>query len=218
MQPYFYPYPGYYRLLAAADVLVLFDCVQFPRRGRVHRTAGVDRSGRSTWLTLPLAKAPRATAIKDMAFSADATAAFEERLARSTWLRPTLDWLPPAIAAHVNAPLLDVVDYLEAGLVGVAEYLGLPARIIRSSSLSVDPGLRGQDRVLAICEQLGAKAYVNAPGGRGLYNPSAFAARGIDLRFLPPYQGQPESMLQALAREDGVALRHRLGLNSGLVH
>jgi hypothetical protein len=38
MQPYFFPYAGYFRLLQAADHFVLLDCVQFPRRGRVHRT------------------------------------------------------------------------------------------------------------------------------------------------------------------------------------
>jgi hypothetical protein len=38
MQPYFLPYPGYFRLFAAADQVALFDCVQFPRRGWVHRS------------------------------------------------------------------------------------------------------------------------------------------------------------------------------------
>jgi hypothetical protein len=37
MQPYFVPYAGYFRLFAASDLFVIYDCVQFPRRGWVHR-------------------------------------------------------------------------------------------------------------------------------------------------------------------------------------
>ena len=38
MQPYLFPYAGYFRLLSQVDEFVIYDCVQFPRRGRVHRT------------------------------------------------------------------------------------------------------------------------------------------------------------------------------------
>jgi len=71
MQPYFYPYAGYFRLLAAAEIFVIFDDVQFPRRGRVHRCEVPRPVGGSNsaleWLTLPLARQPRDTLIKDLA-------------------------------------------------------------------------------------------------------------------------------------------------------
>ena len=35
MQPYFFPYAGYFRLFAHVDEFVIFDCVQFRRRGRM---------------------------------------------------------------------------------------------------------------------------------------------------------------------------------------
>ena len=55
MQPYFYPYMGYFQLLAAVDLFVVFDSVQFPRRGRVHRCEVPDGLSGARWLTLPLA-------------------------------------------------------------------------------------------------------------------------------------------------------------------
>jgi hypothetical protein len=58
VQPYWAPYAGYFRLFAAADVVVMFDCVQFPRRGYVHRY-----QDKGKWVTLPLRKAPRDTPI-----------------------------------------------------------------------------------------------------------------------------------------------------------
>ena len=69
MQPYFYPYGGYFRLIAAVDLFILFDCVQFPRRGRVHRTEVPDGAGGRRWLTLPLAKQPQTTRIDHLAFA-----------------------------------------------------------------------------------------------------------------------------------------------------
>ena len=57
MQPYFIPYAGYFRLFAASDLFVIYDCVQFPRRGWVHRNRLLDRSGKLRWLTLPLDRA-----------------------------------------------------------------------------------------------------------------------------------------------------------------
>src|SRR6266571_5343273 len=82
MQPYFVPYAGYFRLLAAADLFVLYDCVQFPRRGWVHRNRLPDATGRLQWLTLPLAKAPRQVSIRDLRFRPDAAAALTSQSSR----------------------------------------------------------------------------------------------------------------------------------------
>ena len=74
MQPYFAPYAGYFRLAAACDVFVIYDCVQFPRRGWVHRNKLPDISGQLKWFTLPLEKAPQETAINAMRFAWDTQA------------------------------------------------------------------------------------------------------------------------------------------------
>ena len=55
-----------------------------------------------------------------------------------------------------------------------------------SSTLAADHGLQGQERVLALCESVGADTYINPPGGVDLYSRAAFDARGIELRFLKP--------------------------------
>lgn len=207
MQPYFYPYAGYYRLLAAADELVLLDCVQFPRRGRVHRCQVPGPTGEEEWLTLPLASQPRDTAICDLAFAAQARPEFDARLARLPWIAAAGGPAAVAVREHLHAPLDDVVGYLEAGLRLVADQLGLPARIVRSSTLAVDPALRGQDRIVALALARGATRYVNPPGGRELYSPDAFAEAGLVLEFLPDYPGPYRHFLSALMREPIAALR-----------
>jgi hypothetical protein len=199
MQPYFAPYAGYYRLLAAADIFVIFDCVQFPRRGWVHRNRLPDARGEPAWLTLPLAGAAFDAPIRDIVFAPDAEAGMVERL-RSF---PSMAAPGEAAAAFLRAgPFAGpLVDYLEAQLRVAADLLGLGPRFIRSSSLEIPPELRAQDRVLAILAHLGATHYVNAPGGRDLYQDEVFAAAGVALNFLPPYGGPSWSLLHRLAVE-----------------
>src|SRR3990167_8640637 len=79
MQPYFAPYAGYFRLLFGADLFVVYDCVQFTRRGYVHRNQLRDFNHELTWLTLPLTKAPQDIKISQLAFTEDAAERMQQQ-------------------------------------------------------------------------------------------------------------------------------------------
>ena len=205
MQPYFIPYAGYFRLFAASDLFVIYDCVQFPRRGWVHRNKMLDVGGRECWLTLPLAKMPRDVRIRDLSFSADAGAVLEERMRRIPLLTsPTQP--APEILESVKGVIGAPVDYLETLLREIVSYLGLRWRTIRSSSLGLADSLHGQDRIIEIARRLGATRYINSPGGRALYEPERFGEAGIELRFLDPYPGPSLSILHRILAEDRQSL------------
>jgi hypothetical protein len=207
MQPYFFPYAGYFRLLAAAETFIIFDDVQFPRRGRVHRCQLPRPGGGEEWLTLPLAQQPREVLIRDLAFADEARQALDRRLDRLDWLAAARGPMAEALRAHLRGELGRPADFIEAGLRLVAQRLELPARLVRSSSFCLDPALRGQERVLALVAAAGGRTYVNAPGGRALYQAEAFRRRGIELRFLAPYSGPFRHLLPALASASGSQLR-----------
>jgi hypothetical protein len=207
MQPYFFPYAGYFRLFAAVDEFVIFDCVQFPRRGRVHRCEVPAPNGSVEWLTLPLAHQPTGVLIRDLEFATDARQGFDERLARHQWIENGCGPAADRVRAHLVAPLESVIDYLSDGLRLVAGLLGFDVAISRSSTLDVDPTLRGQDRVVAVAAAVGATHYVNAPGGRDLYDPEGFAHHGIELSFLPPYDGRYPHLLPSLLTDPPGAIR-----------
>lgn len=199
MQPYFLPYAGYFRLFVASDVFVIYDCVQFPRHGWVHRNRLVDARGVDRWLTLPLEKAPRSTLIRELRFLPNATEILAHRLrpfdlmAENDDVQQTLS----AVRDVRGSPL----DYIERLLRHVVAYLGFRPTLIRSSTLAVPAAIRGQQRILEIARRLGAGRYLNAPGGRHLYDGAAFADAGIDLRFLDPYPGPSSSILTRMTRE-----------------
>jgi hypothetical protein len=200
MQPYFLPYAGYFRLIAQTEVFVIYDCVQFPRRGWVHRNKLVDAQGQEQWLTLPLTPAPQEVLIGDLTFADGAAAAIAERL------RPfpvaSRGGAHAALLDHVRRPEGRPVDYIAGLLEQASAQLGLSWNAVRSSSLGVPDSFRGQERILEIARRLGATRYLNAPGGRELYDPDAFAAASVELSFLDPWAGAGGSILQRLADDD----------------
>jgi hypothetical protein len=129
-------------------------------------------------------------------------------------LRP----FPLAARAGPHAPLVDrvrraegrPVDYIEGLLQAACETLGLAWNVVRSSALDVPDSFRAQDRILEIARRLGATRYVNAPGGVDLYDAQAFAAHGIELRFLPPWAGPGGSILQRIADDDLAGLADQI--------
>ncbi|MEQ8953150.1 MAG: WbqC family protein [Gammaproteobacteria bacterium] len=198
--PYFFPYTGFYRLLRRADIFVSFDCVQFPRRGYVHRNQFPDSNGALRWFTLALARQQRDVLIRDIEFIDDIEQYIAVQCRRFPCLRDEAAQQNPLVhrLLHPGAP---PAEFLRESLAATCQYLGIQCKIVSSSDLQIDSSLKGEHRVLAILEQLDAREYLNAPGGRGLYDERRFAEAGITPRFLLPYEGSPVSMLYRILSE-----------------
>lgn len=214
MQPYFYPYAGYYRLFAAADVFVAYDCVQFPRRGWVHRNRLSNFNGEDQWLTLPLEKGDRdKTRICDLVFSENAKALMEEQMRRFPCLID-LAMKEPELAEILSDFSITPAQYLVRGLEWSTERLGLNRPIIMSSSLNVPEAIKGQDRIIEIVKRVNAKHYINAPGGVELYDERAFEDAGLTLTFFPDYVGSYKSVLQRFICENTADITQELLQNT----
>jgi hypothetical protein len=205
MQPYFLPYAGYFRLFAASDLFVIYDCVQFPRRGWVHRNRFLDATGEERWLTLPIAKAPREALIRELRFVDGVREALRERL-RPLPIFAVRGQPEPDILTTLRDIGGTPVDYLERLLHDVVAHLGLQWNVIRSSTLRLPDTLHGQGRIIEIARRVGATTYVNAPGGRRLYDAPTFDNAGIQLRFLGDYHGPSASILRRIFVEEAGAL------------
>jgi hypothetical protein len=218
MQPYFLPFAGYFRLFAASDVFVLLDDVQFPRRGWVHRNRLHNRVGDLAWLTLPLSKGARdSTRIIDLGFRADGVSAINLQKRQF----PLFD-NPADGAAILASEVVDVDDnlcnYLHRQLDLTCNLLGLAPVYIRSSQLDIDHHLRGWERLVEIVRALKGDTYINLPGGQELYDPRDFRSRGIQIRFLKPYQGPTESILQRVHDSGADVIRAEIDQNLQFFH
>jgi hypothetical protein len=221
MQPYLWPYAGYYRLLVASDVFVVYDCVQFIRRGRIHRNE-FDTVQGTDWFTLPLAKPAFTDRIDAVRLADDAPHAFSERL--RPFPRLAAGWQRALQSVHGDnlAPTAGMllVDLLVAQLRWAARCLGLNCAIERSSYHDLPADLRGEDRIIALCERYGARRYVNVDGGRALYDPARFARHGVRLGFLAPHRGPFSAVLERLAdgpEVDAAAREVRAEIDANLV-
>lgn len=202
MQPYFIPYAGYFRLIAGVDIFVIYDCVQFPRRGWVHRNFLRNKQGIPQWITLPLQKGPQSIKIKDLFFQEELSAFFHKQRTRF----PSIDQANDFLCLPDSTSL---VSYLSTQLQSICCFLkvNLP-QIIFSSSLTLPDSLKKQDRILEICHLLQATHYINSPGGIDLYDEDIFKERGITLKILTPFKGSYISILDRLVSESKEKIYH----------
>ncbi|HUN92747.1 MAG TPA: WbqC family protein [Burkholderiaceae bacterium] len=183
MQPYFFPYVGYFQLMAAVDVFVLHDDVQFIKAGWVHRNRFL-LNGEAAWFGLQLAQGPSTALIREreIAPSFDATQ-LVRRIAAAYHRAPERDAALQLLQDVLAAGDRGLADVNERGLRRVGEFLRIATPIVRSSSLQLDPELRAQARVIEIVRRMRGDTYVNPIGGLELYDEAAFAEAGQQLRF-----------------------------------
>ena len=200
MQPYFFPYPGYFELPAQVDLFVLFDDVQFPRRGWVHRNKfHLKDSKESDWWGLPIKKGPQAsTLISDLRFDDERITDFQNKFDRFELSRKKeyLDQLFPSLFELRDQTVL---EYLHNQIQVVCNYLKIETKIIKSSEIPNPRKLQSENRIIQICNSLGASNYLNASGGQSLYEPQNFSREGINLNFLPEFEGNKISVLEQIA-------------------
>jgi len=222
MQPYFFPYLGYWQLLHAVDRAVIYDDVNYIKGGWINRNRLLI-GGKPTYITVPLQDASSFTRICDLQTAV--RPAWRDKLARAveyTYRRaPHFESVFPAVEAMIRNDAANLADYLAGSLRGVARLLGIESEFVASSRGYGNAALAGQARVLDICRREGASVYVNLPGGRSLYDAEAFRRSGIALRFIDvhcaPYpQRSPGfvpglSIIDMLMEIGPAATRERLG-------
>ncbi len=190
MQPYFLPYPGYFQLVAAVDAFVIYDDIKFTKRGWINRNRILARTGEPETITIPIAGDSDALAIRERVLAADfpvQRAKLVRRIEDVYRDAPFFSSAMPLVRASLDAPERNLFRFLHHTLTLFLAHLGIRTPVLISSSLDLPSDLRGQDRVIAICSTLRATCYVNAPGGRTLYDHPTFKNAGIDLCFLEPF-------------------------------
>lgn len=185
MQPYFFPYIGYWQLIHAVDKFVIYDDVNYITRGWVNRNR-ILINGEPAYITVPLIQASQNKLILEtMMQSPDA---WQNKLVRSvanTYGKATyFNEVFPVVEALIRFETSSLADYLAHQLQTLSRFMGITTEFVVSSRCYGNSELDRQERILDICKREGVTQYINAPGGKALYDTKTFADVGIDLRFI----------------------------------
>lgn len=185
MQPYFFPYIGYFQLIAASDVFVLHDDVQYIKGGWVNRNR-ILLNGASRIITLPVQKDAYDLPINARNYVEDKQARKDIiNLVKQAYAKaPCYREVFPLIEELLMFEDRNIARFNENLIRRICNFTGIRTRIITSSGMDKDNSLSGEQRVLEICKRLGATGYTNPQGGQSLYDTATFRNIGISLRFL----------------------------------
>lgn len=182
MQPYLFPYIGYFQLINAVDEYVIYDDVNYIKNGWINRN-NILISGKKSLFTIILSSTSPNRLIGELNV-VDDFSKFKKTLSmvysKAPYRNEALDII------------FNICDYEDRNLprfIGnsfkeIMRYLDVDTKMIYSSSLDKDQSLKGASKVIAICKKLEAKVYINAIGGQNLYNKNEFSENDIDLKFL----------------------------------
>ena len=183
MQPYLFPYLGYFQLIRSVDAFVLYDDVNYIKGGWINRNF-ILGNGEKQLFTLPLRAASPNKLINQIELAGPQKIL---RSVRHSYRKaPHFDLVYPMLEDILEQKETNLARFLDYQLRRICAHLGLEAEWYLSSDLRKDNALRGQDKVLAMCEELGARHYINVPGGKALYDKEAFAEHGLQLSFIQP--------------------------------
>jgi hypothetical protein len=183
MQPYLFPYLGYFHLIRAVDAFVLYDDVNFIKGGWINRNF-ILANGDKQLITLPLQGASPNKLIDQVEIGGQHK--ILQSIRHSYGKAPHFDAVYPILEDILAQQEKNLARFLDYQLRSVCAYLGLNPQWHISSGLKKDTELRGQDKVLALCEELGATHYINVPGGKELYDRKSFERKGMRLSFIQP--------------------------------
>ena len=186
MQPYFFPYIGYFHLIKSVDEFVIYDNIQYTKKGWINRNR-ILSNGEDKILTIPIKKDSDYLNIQDRII-ADSWSKDKNKLLNtinnSYKKSPQFNNIFPIVHECLSSLEVNLFKFILNSLTILNSYLEIKTKIITSSDISIDHSLKSQDKVMAICKNLKATTYVNAIGGQELYNIEDFSNKDIKLKFV----------------------------------
>lgn len=184
MQPYFFPYLGYWQLINAVDKYVVYDDVTYIKGGWINRN-NILLNNSSHLITLSLVNSSSFKNINEIEITRDSIKL--EKLLKTIKVAymkaPHYKEIMPIIEKLVRTNT-NIANLNFNSIIEINKYLNIQTEILLSSQIKKDNKLKAQDKVIHINEILGADTYYNAIGGQTLYSKEIFKEKGINLRLL----------------------------------
>lgn len=183
MQPYFFPYMGYWQLIKEVDLYVVYDDVNYIKGGWINRNRIISKDT-VRYINLPMKGASSNKKINEIVVNQDemghTVRVLEENYREAPYFLDAMD----IIGEVLEYDSLNIATFLTHSIDVICKWLDINTRILISSELEKDNSLKGKDKVIEICKKIGGNQYINAIGGRELYIKDDFEKEGIELCFI----------------------------------
>jgi hypothetical protein len=186
MQPYVFPYLGYFHLISAANFFIFYDDVNYIKQGWINRNR-ILINGKPFTFTIPVSNGSSFSLIKNV------VPAFNEKWIDRFYKQTNQNYNKAPFYGEVVDIVMDVfhkkfdsiADLAIKSIENVFSYLQTPFHYAKSSVIAPESRcMRRADRLAYITKSLGYRHYVNAAGGKKLYSKEEFAAMNVKLSFV----------------------------------
>jgi len=185
MQPYFFPYIGYWQLLNVVDKFIILDDVTFIKQGYINRNKILSQNK------------PLQINLQISGISSNKLILDHEINNNPVWKRKLINTIQqnyrkakhfkdafPIIEEIILYPEINLSGFLYHQIKILSKYLNINTEIIKTSSIYKLKDIKGTQRIINLCKQEKAKTYINTIGGKELYNVEDFRKNGIELIFI----------------------------------
>ena len=182
MQPYFFPYIGYFQLIQLVDVYVIADDLNFIKNSYIKKNSILD-NGAPALLSLQLIGASQNKLINEIEVGNDIDkllTAIQRRYAKAPYFKDVF----PLLQTILSSKEKNLSRFLGYALMEISSYLGIQTKFLYSSEIEKNNDLKFDARIMDICKRVGADHYINAIGGKELYDKEEFAEEGVKLNFI----------------------------------
>ena len=184
MQPYLFPYIGYWQLVNLVDTFVIFDDVNFIKQGYINRNL-ILVGGAPQRITLEVIGASSNKTISEIYVGRNSSKilrGIEQAYMKSEYF----DQIYPILKDILGQKEKNLAKFIGYSLQKISNYLRFSTKFIYSSDIEKDSNLKAQDKVIEIVKKLNAANYINNIGGKHLYDKQKFSNENINLKFLNP--------------------------------
>lgn len=185
MQPYFFPYIGYFQLIKSVDKIVMLDDVNYINRGWINRNR-ILVNGQVKLITIPLVQASQNKHILDIELLSELK--WKDNLLKTIEFNykkaPYFKDVYSIVQSIILFEELNLSSYIHNSLLQICHYLDINTVIEATSSKYENGHLKAAEKILDICLQEKAQIYINPIGGTELYDRRLFEKNDIQLNFI----------------------------------
>ena len=166
MQPYFFPYLNYFKLIEMSDIFIILNDVQFQRRGWIHRNKFVNRHDKNynDWLTLPLKKCNISTNINDLIFDEKKLKILLRKVRNLIFFSTKFIFIRNKKKYFKFE--LTPTEYLFKHIKIINKLLKIKTKLILSSDINISNKINYEERIIKMVQYFKGDTYLNLPGGK----------------------------------------------------